>query len=155
MLLTYRAKTISGGSFFFSFYFFFMLPALLKPFSWLILILSMCFGLVILFIALLRYDVTIEDSNIQIVTSLFSFHLTDRTYYARNMRKIKFKRVGWQSQGAIIYMDYGITLRLPHYLPQEAYEVLNHLSTTNNIQTNKTKDYKIIEKMIQHKKVAQ
>ena len=155
MLLTYRAKTISGGSIFIIPYLFLMLTASLKTFSWLILILTMCFGFVILFIALLRYDVTIEDSNIQIVTSLFSFHLTHRTYYARNMRKIKFKRVGWQSQGAIIYIAYGITLRLPHYLPQEAFEVLNHFSTTNNIQIIKTKDYKIIEKMIQHKKVAQ
>mgnify|MGYP003455611936 CR=1 FL=1 len=153
--MTYRAKTISGLPIFFSFYFFFMLPVLLKPFSWPILIVTLSFGLVILIIALLRYDVIMEDTKIRVVTSLFSFQLTDRTYYARNMRKIIFKRLGWQAQKAIIHMDYGITLRLPHYLPPEAYEVLDNFASSNTIQTNKTKDYKIIEKMIQHKKAAQ
>ena len=134
--MTFRAKTNPDMPSIVFLYLLINLTFSLQPFSWPLLIVIIGFGFILLIIALLRYNVTIEDTKIQVVTSLFSFQLTDRTYYARNMRKIKFKRVGWQSQGAIIYMDYGITLRLPHYLPQEAYEVLNHFSTTNNIQIN-------------------
>lgn len=153
--MTYRAKTISGTPIYLFLYIFLTLTISLKPLSWPILIGTICFGLVMITIDLLPYDVIIEDTKIRVITSLFSFHLTDRSYYARNMRKIKFKRVGWQSQGAIIHMDYGITLRLPYYLPSEAYEVLEQFATANNIQVHKTKDYKIIEKMIQHKKAEQ
>lgn len=153
--MTYRAKTIPDMP---STVFLFLLiyfTVFLKPFSWPLLIVIIGFGFVFIIIALLRYDVTIEDTKIRVVSSLFSFQLIDRTYYARNMEKLKFKRVGFQSPAAFIHLNYGITVRLPHYSPHEAYEALEQFATTNNIQVYKTKDYKVVEKMIKHKKAAQ
>ena len=150
--MTYRTKTIADIP---VLTFFYLLLLLIKPISWPLIIIIIGFGIIVIIMALLRYNVTIADTKIQVVTSLFSIQLTDRTYYARNMRKMKFKRVGWQSQAAIIQMDYAITFRLPHHSPAEAYEVLEQFATANNIQVYKTKDYKVVEKMIKLKKAAQ
>lgn len=153
--MTYRTKTSPDLPISVFFHLLLTLTVSLQQFSWALLIVTIGFGLVILIIAMLRYDVTIEDTKIRVVTSLFTFQLTDKTYYARNMKKIKFKRVAWKSQRAIIQMGYAITFCLPHYSPAEAYEVLEQFADANNIQVIKTKDYKIIERMIQHKKGAQ
>ena len=153
--MTYRAKTNPDMPSIVFLYLLINLTVSLKPFSWPLLIVIIGFGFIFLIIALLRYNVTIEDTKIQVVTSLFSFQLTDRTYYARNMEKLKFKRVGFHSPAAFIHLNYGITVRLPHYSPPEAYEALEQFAIANNIQVYKTKDYKVVEKMIKHKKAAQ
>ncbi len=153
--MTYRTKTTPDLPILLSFYLLLMLTNSLLSLPWTIFIVTIGFGLVILIMAMLRYEVTIEDTKIRVVSFLFSFQLIERTYYARNMKKIKFKRVGWQSQGATLHMDYAITFRLPHYSPAEAYEVLDQFAVANNIQVFKTNDYKIVEKMIKNKKTAQ
>jgi hypothetical protein len=60
--------------------------------------------------------------------------------------RIKFKRFGWMTKGAIIQVKKGINIRVVHLSPDYLFADLIDFANANSISITKTKDYRMIEK---------
>ncbi|WP_066254348.1 hypothetical protein [Neobacillus drentensis] len=60
--------------------------------------------------------------------------------------RIKFKRLGWMTKGAIIQVKKGFNIRVVHFSPDNIFVDLIDFANENSISISKTKDYRILEK---------
>lgn len=97
--------------------------------------------------AFVTYQVVINKHTIRYTIKLFGLKIYNKKIIHTDVIKITFKRMGWNSKLAIIKVRKGLSIRVGYFKPNDVYKDLIVFCEENEIQYEKTKDYKIIEKM--------
>lgn len=111
--------------------------------KWLALtIFTICFLL-----AFLKYTLLVNKHSISYAIQLFGVTIYNKEIVPSDIKKIIFKRIGWKSKLAAIKVHKGLPIRVALFKPERVYDDLMVFCEENEIHYDKTKDYKIIEKM--------
>ena len=111
--------------------------------KWLALtIFTICFSL-----ACLKYTLLVNKHRISYAIQLFGVTIYSKEIVPSDIKKIIFKRIGWKSKLAAIKVHKGLPIRVALFKPERVYDDLMVFCEENEIHYDKTKDYKIIEKM--------
>jgi len=111
--------------------------------KWLALtIFTICFSL-----AFLKYTLLVNKHIISYAIQLFGVTIYSKEIVPSDIKKIIFKRIGWKSKLAAIKVHKGLPIRVALFKPERVYDDLMVFCEENEIHYDKTKDYKIIEKM--------
>ena len=97
--------------------------------------------------AFVTYQVVINKHTIRYTIKLFGLKIYNKEIVHTDVAKIIFKRIGWNSKLAVIKVRKGLSIRVAYFKPDDVYKDLIVFCEENAIQYEKTKDYKIIEKM--------
>lgn len=97
--------------------------------------------------AFVTYQVVINKHTIRYTIKLFGLKIYNKKIVHTDVANIIFKRIGWNSKLAIIKVRKGLSIRVAYFKPNHVYEDLIVFCERSAIQYEKTKDYKIIEKM--------
>ena len=102
---------------------------------------------VLLFISLIiEYELKIEDSYLTYRISLFRINFYKKRITPKEIKRIKFVRVGWLSKGAIIQVEKGFNIRVTHFAPKTVIAELLDFAHEHDISMLKTRDFAILEK---------
>ena len=107
------------------------------------------FGLSFLLIILtsnIQFEFTIGDSFLLDERLLFRKSLYKKRMDPKEIKQIKFTRIGWKRKGAIIQMEKGFSIHITHYTPDSAIAELMGFAHKYEIPIEKTRDFKILEK---------
>ena len=111
--------------------------------KWLALtIFTICFSL-----ACLKYTLLVNKHRISYAIQLFGVTIYSKEIVPSDIKKIIFKRIGWKLKLAAIKVHKGLPIRVALFKPERVYDDLMVFCEENEIHYDKTKDYKIIEKM--------
>ena len=105
-------------------------------------IFTICFLL-----AFLKYTLIINKHTIVYAIQLFGVAIYNKEIVLSDIKKIIFKRIGWKTKLAAIKVHKGLPIRVALFKPEKVYDDLIVFCEENAINYDKTKDYKIIEKM--------
>lgn len=97
--------------------------------------------------AFVTYQVVINKHTIRYTIKLFGLKIYNKKIVHKEVIKITFKRMGWNAKLAVIKVRKGLSIRVGYFKPNDVYKDLIVFCEENEIQYEKTKDYKIIEKM--------
>ena len=97
--------------------------------------------------AFVTYQVVINKHTIRYTIKLFGLKIYNKKIIHTDVIKITFKRMGWNAKLAVIKVRKGLSIRVGYFKPNDVYKDLIVFCEENEIQYEKTKDYKIIEKM--------
>ena len=97
--------------------------------------------------AFVTYQVVINKHTIRYTIKLFGLKIYNKEIIHKEVAKITFKRIGWNSKLAVIKVRKGLSIRVGYFKPTDVYKGLIVFCEKNEIQYEKTKDYKTIEKM--------
>lgn len=97
--------------------------------------------------AFVTYQVVINKHTIRYTIKLFGLKIYNKKIIHTDVIKITFKRMGWNAKLAVIKVRKGLSIRVGYFKPNDVYKGLIVFCEENEIQSEKTKDYKIIEKM--------
>lgn len=113
-------------------------------------------GICLLFIMtlpiLIRYSVRIDCGMVHYEVLFFKWTLRRNILAPENMHEIRFNRYDWCKKGAIIRMKDGKRIRLIHFQSDELMERLELFAVTYKVETFKSKDYMLLERMSASKK---
>ncbi|PZX02449.1 hypothetical protein C7437_11141 [Psychrobacillus insolitus] len=109
------------------------------------------FGLIVLIKAALslctKYLFTIEEDKLIYKIFLFNINIYEKKTKKSNIKRIIFKRAGWKTKLAVIKLEKGFPIRIALFTPTTIFEDLLTFCDKNDIQVEKTKDYRILENM--------
>ena len=97
--------------------------------------------------AFVTHQVVINKHTIRYTIKLFGLKIYNKKIIHTDVIKITFKRMGWNAKLAVIKVRKGLSIRVGYFKPNDVYKDLIVFCEENEIQYEKTKDYKIIEKM--------
>ena len=97
--------------------------------------------------AFVTYQVVINKHTIRYTIKLFGLKIYNKKIIHTDVIKITFKRMGWNAKLAVIKVRKGLSIHVGYFKPNDVYKDLIVFCEENEIQYEKTKDYKIIEKM--------
>ena len=97
--------------------------------------------------AFVTYQVVINKHTIRYTIKLFGLKIYNKKIIHTDVIKVAFKRMGWNAKLAVIKVRKGLSIRVGYFKPNDVYKGLIVFCEENEIQSEKTKDYKIIEKM--------
>lgn len=103
---------------------------------------------------LIRYQVRIDCGMIHYEVMFFKWTLRRNILAPENIREIRFNRYDWCRKGAVIHMKNGKRIRLIHFKSTELMERLEMFASTYKVDTCKSKDYLLLERMDATKKRA-
>ena len=95
----------------------------------------------------IKYLFTIKEDKLIYKISLFNITIYEKKTEKSNIKRIIFKRAGWKTKLAVIKLEKGFLIRIALFTPTTIYEDLLTFCDKNDIKVEKTKDYRIIEKM--------
>jgi len=95
----------------------------------------------------IKYSFSIEEDKVIYKIFLLNFQIYQKQAKHSTIKKVIFKRVGWKTKLALIKIDKGIPIRISLFTPVSIFNELIAFCEKNNIEYEKTKDYKILEKM--------
>lgn len=93
-----------------------------------------------------KYTLVI-DETITYTIQIFGLTVHRKEITPSNIKKMVFKRVHWRSKLAVIQLDKGFSIRVDRFQPENVYDHLITFCEENTIQYDKSRDYKIVEKM--------
>ncbi|RDW20074.1 hypothetical protein CWR48_04945 [Oceanobacillus arenosus] len=105
------------------------------------------FAMFLIATLLLHFDLTIYEDKITYQITLLNISIYKKVLSANQITQMKFTRVGWSTKGTIIKTANGLNIRVHGFSPNAVYEQLVDFANKNNINTTKTKNYQILEKM--------
>ena len=111
--------------------------------KWLFLIIFIIAFLITLF----KYTLVINNHTIVYTIQLFGLTIYRKKVEPLDIKKIIFKRINWKSKLAVIKIQKGFSIRVTLFTPENVFNDLIKFCEDNAIHYEKTKDYKIIEKM--------
>lgn len=94
----------------------------------------------------IHYECTIDSNHVSYKVLLFYWPLYKRVVSPDEMNQIKFKRVGWNTKGAIIKTKKGLPIRITHFTPEDVYTDLTNFAAEHNLSVYKTNDYLILDR---------
>ncbi|MER1956991.1 MAG: hypothetical protein ABS942_06410 [Solibacillus sp.] len=97
--------------------------------------------------AFVTYQLVINKHTIRYTIKLFGLKIYNKKIIHSDVIKITFKRMGWNAKSAVIKVRKGLSIRVGYFKLNDVYKDLIVFCEENEIQFEKTKDYKIIEKM--------
>ncbi len=97
--------------------------------------------------AFVTYQIVINKHTIRYTIKLFGLKIYNKKIIHTDVAKITFKRIGWNSKLAVIKVRKRLSIRVGYFKPNDVYKDLIVFCEENEIQYEKTKDYKIVEKM--------
>ena len=102
------------------------------------------FQLIALFI---KYSFTIEEAQVIYTIFFARFPIYKKKVSPSHIKKVVFKRVNWQTKLAVIKLHKGISIRISLFKPDSVFNDLLTFCEKHTIQYEKTRDYKILEKL--------
>ena len=106
------------------------------------------FMLVFHLIALcINYSFSIEEDKVIYTTFLARFPIYKKKVAPSQIKKVVFKRVNWKTKLAVIKLHKGIPIRITLFKPDSVFNELITFCEKHTIQYEKTRDYKILEKL--------
>ena len=94
-----------------------------------------------------KYTLLIKKHKVSYIVQLFGLTLYHKQIVSTDIKKIIFKRIGWKLKLAVIKVHKELPIRVALFKPERVYDDLIVFCEENEIHYDKTKDYKIIEKM--------
>ena len=94
----------------------------------------------------IEYELKLDDDHLTYRMSLFRINFYKKRITPKQIKQIKFVRVGWLSKGAIIKVEKGFNIRVTHYTPKTVIAELLNFANKNEISILKTRDFVILEK---------
>ena len=95
----------------------------------------------------IKYTFILHNQTLSYTIQLFGIPVFSKKLLTSDVKKIIFKRTSWNSKLATIQLYKGFSIRVSFFKPENVYEDLITFCEENAINYEKTKDYKIIEKM--------
>ena len=111
-----------------------------------LLYIQITFCLIILGSIFIKYKFEINKDSLTYEILFFKLPLYKKSIYPNQIIRIKFKRMGWYSKGAIIQVRKGFNIRIANFAPGDVFIDLINFANKNGISYSKTKDYCILEK---------
>ena len=106
------------------------------------------FVLVFHLIALcIKYSFSIEEDKVVYTTFLARFPIYKKKVAPSQIKKVVFKRFNWKTKLAVIKLHKGIPIRITLFKPDSVFNELITFCEKHTIQYEKTRDYKILEKL--------
>ena len=106
------------------------------------------FMLVFHLIALcIKYSFSIEEDKVIYTTFLARFPIYKKKVAPSQIKKVVFKRFNWKTKLAVIKLHKGIPIRITLFKPDSVFNELITFCEKHTIQYEKTRDYKILEKL--------
>lgn len=106
------------------------------------------FVLVFHLIALcIKYSFSIEEDKVIYTTFLARFPIYKKKVAPSQIKKVVFKRFNWKTKLAVIKLHKGIPIRITLFKPDSVFNELITFCEKHTIQYEKTRDYKILEKL--------
>ncbi|WP_188653704.1 hypothetical protein [Pontibacillus salipaludis] len=110
------------------------------------LVFGILFCIFTFFTLFIHYECTIDSNYVSYRVLFFSWPLYKRTLSPNEIKQIKFKRVGWNTKGAIIKTKKGPQVRITHFTPEDVYTDLTNFAAAHNLSVYKTNDYLILDR---------
>ena len=104
----------------------------------------LAFQLLSLFI---NYSFSIEEDKVIYTTFLARFPIYKKKVAPSHIKKVIFKRVNWNTKLAVIKLHKGMPIRITLFKPDSVFNELITFCEKHTIQYEKTRDYKILEKL--------
>ncbi|WP_195780596.1 diguanylate cyclase [Priestia megaterium] len=99
------------------------------------------------FLALfLRYEFQIDKDTLTYRTYILRLKVYQKTVKPMDIKKIVFKRLSWKAKLAIVRVEKGWNMRISLFNPPNVFKELETFAGENNVDIQKTSDYKILEK---------
>ena len=95
----------------------------------------------------INYSLIIKDNQIIYTVFFLSYLLYEKQVAPSHIQKVVFKRTGWKTKLAVIQLHKGFSVRVSLFKPSSVFNDLMTFCETHRIQYEKTRDYKIIEKL--------
>ena len=108
---------------------------------------SLTVFIMVFLIAFLKYTLVLNKHKIFYTVQLFGLTIYSKEIVPTEIKEIIFKRTGWKSKLAAIKVHKRVPIRVALFKPENVYDDLIIFCEENAVHYNKTKDYKIIEKM--------
>lgn len=102
--------------------------------------------------AFIHYQVRIDCGMVHYEVLFFKWTVHRRILAPENIRDIRFNRYDWRKKGAIIRMKDKKRIRLVHFDSNELMERLETFAEVYKVETVKSKDYLLLERMDATKK---
>lgn len=94
----------------------------------------------------IKYELKIDTGYLTYQMSLFSIKFYKKRITPKQIKRMKFVRVGWLSKGAIVQVEKGINIRVTHYTPKTVIAELLDFAHKHDVAILKTRDFLILEK---------
>ena len=108
---------------------------------------SLTVFIMVFLIAFLKYTLVLNKHEIFYTVQLFGLTIYSKKIVPTVIKEIIFKRTGWKSKLAAIKVHKGVPIRVALFKPENVYDDLIIFCEENAVHYDKTKDYKILEKM--------
>ena len=95
----------------------------------------------------INYSFSIEEDKVIYTTFLARFPIYKKKVAPSHIKKVVFKRVNWQTKLAVIKLHKGIPIRITLFKPDSVFNELITFCEKHTVQYEKTRDYKILEKL--------
>ena len=106
------------------------------------------FVLAFQFLALfINYSFSIEEDQVIYTTFFARFPIYKKKVSPSHIKKVVFKRGNWQTKLAVIKLHKGISIRISLFKPDSVFNDLLTFCEKHTIHYEKTKDYKLLEKL--------
>lgn len=102
------------------------------------------FQLAALFI---KYSFSIEGDKVTYTIFFLRYSIYQKKVGPSHIKKVFFKRVNWKTKLAVIKLHKGISIRISLFKPDSVFNELMTFCEKNDIPYEKTRDYKILEKL--------
>ena len=95
----------------------------------------------------IKYSFSIEKDKVIYTMFFLSYPIYQKKVSPSQIKKVIFKRVNWKTKLAVIKLHKGISIRITLFKPDSIFNELMTFCEKNDIQYEKTRDYKILEKL--------
>lgn len=109
-------------------------------------ILQLVLAFIIGMALLVEYKVDINEGYLTYQIELFHLTLYKKVVHHRQIKGLKFKRIGWAQKCVMIKNEKGFPIKLANFNPNNIYQNLIDFATVYDIPISKTKDYMILER---------
>jgi hypothetical protein len=109
-------------------------------------ILQLVLAFIIAMALLVEYKVEINEGYLTYQIQLFNLTVYKKVVHHQNIKRMKFKRIGWAQKCVMIKSEKGFPIKIANFNPNIIYQDLIDFATVYDIPISKTKDYLILER---------
>lgn len=95
----------------------------------------------------IKYSFSIQGDKVIYTIFFLTYPIYQKKVDPSHIKKIIFKRVNWKTKLAVIKLQKGVSIRITLFKPDSVFNELMTFCKKNDIQYEKTRDYKILEKL--------
>jgi hypothetical protein len=95
---------------------------------------------------LAEYKVEIKEGFFTYQIQLFNITLYKKVVHHHEIKRMKFKRIGWAQKCVMIKNEKGFPIKIANFNPNNIYPDLIDFATVYDIPITKSKDYLMLER---------